>query len=118
LDQEGKAMFVRCAFFKGTIKAGMEEAFHAHWRDHVLPHWRAFPHVLEVRVMRDVESDDDTSRFPLVMAMKFAERGHIAEALASDVRWASKAASKPLIDMLDGYVIHTVFEMDEFSPAG
>ena len=82
LDQEGKAMFVRCAYFKGAIKPGMEETFHAHWREHVLPHWRAFPHLLELRVMRDVESDDDTSRFPLVMAMKFAERAHIAEALS------------------------------------
>jgi len=116
LEQKGKIMFVRCAFFKGTIKAGMEEAFHAHWREHVLPHWRAFPHLLELRVMRDVDSDDGTSRFPLVMAMKFAERAHIPEALASDTRWASKAASKPLIDMLDGHVIHTVFETDEFSP--
>jgi hypothetical protein len=25
-------MFVRCAFFKGNIKPGMEDAFHAHWR--------------------------------------------------------------------------------------
>lgn len=111
-------MFIRNAFFKGAIKPGMEAAFHAHWRENVLPHWRAFPHLVELKVLRDVESDDDTSRFPLVMSMKFAERGHIAEALASDVRWASKAASKPLIEMLDGYVIHTVFEVDEFSPLG
>ena len=109
-------MFVRCAFFKGRIKPGMEAAFHAHWQEHVLPHWRAFPHLLELRVMRDVESDDEESRFPLVMAMRFAERGHIAEALASDTRWASKAASKPLIDMLDGYVIHTVFAANQFDP--
>jgi antibiotic biosynthesis monooxygenase (ABM) superfamily enzyme len=109
-------MFVRCAFFKGRIKPGMEAAFHAHWQEHVLQHWRAFPHLLELRVMQDVESDDEESRFPLVMAMRFAERGHIAEALASDTRWASKAASKPLIDMLDGYVIHTVFAADQFDP--
>ncbi|MGB3280471.1 MAG: hypothetical protein WBA92_14885 [Pseudorhodobacter sp.] len=111
-------MIIRCAFFKGNIKPGMEAAFHAHWRDNVAQHWRAFPHLLELRVLRDVESDDEESRFPLVMAMKFAERAHIAEALASDARWASKAASKPLIDMLDGHVIHTVFEADQFDPLG
>lgn len=109
-------MFVRCAFFKGRIKPGMEEAFHAHWRDNVLQHWRALPHLLELRVMQDVDSDDEESRFPLVMAMRFASREHIAEALASDARWASKAASKPLIDMLDGHVIHTVFAADQFDP--
>ena len=111
-------MFIRCAFFKGSIKPGMEEAFHAHWRDNVLQHWRAFPHLLDLKVLRDVESDDEDSRFPLVMMMKFAEREHIAEALASDTRWASKAASKPLIDMLDGHVIHTVFAADEFAHQG
>jgi antibiotic biosynthesis monooxygenase (ABM) superfamily enzyme len=111
-------MFIRCAFFKGSIKPGMEEAFHAHWRDHVMPHWRAFPHLLELRVLRDVDSDDNESRFPLVMAMKFATRDHIAAALASDTRWASKAASKPLIEMLEGHVIHTVFAADQFDPMG
>ena len=64
-------MFVRCAFFKGKIKSGMEEAYHAHWREHLVPLWSAFPHLLELRVLCEVESDDAESPFPLVMAMKF-----------------------------------------------
>ncbi|SIO14015.1 hypothetical protein [Vannielia litorea] len=107
-------MFIRCAFFKGLIKQGKEEEFHAYWRENLVPLWSAFPHLLELRVMRDVESDDEESRFPLVMAMRFAERAHIAEALASPTRWESKEVSKPLIEMLEGHVIHTVFETDQF----
>ena len=64
-------MFIRCAFFKGTIKSGMEEDFHNHWRDNLVPLWSAFPHLLELRVLRDIESDCAESRFPLVMAMRF-----------------------------------------------
>ncbi len=111
-------MFIRCAFFKGRIKPGMEEAFHAHWRNEVRPHWEKFPHLLALHVLRDVESDDEDSRFPLVMVMSFESRDHIAEALASPTRWASKAASAPLIEMLDGHVIHTVFEADRFMLPG
>jgi len=107
-------MFIRCAFFKGHIKPGMEEAFHAHWRENIQPLWASFPHLLELRVMREVESDDAESPFPLVMAMKFATREDIADALASDTRWASRAASQKLFEMFDGHVIHTVFAADQF----
>lgn len=109
-------MFVRCAFFKGHIKAGMEDAFHAHWRENLVPLWSAFPNLLELRVMREVESDDPESPFPLVMAMKFENRDHIAEALASPTRWESKEVSKKLFEMFDGHVIHTVFAADQFDP--
>ena len=109
-------MFVRCAFFKGLIAKGKEEEFHACWRERLVPLWSAFPNLLELRVMRDVESDDEESRFPLVMAMKFASRADIENALASPTRWESKEVSKALLEMLEGHVIHTVFETDEFEP--
>ena len=110
-------MFVRCAFFKGTIKYGMEEAFHAHWRENLVPLWSAFPHLIELKVLREVESDDPESPFPLVMAMKFSTREDIEEALASPTRWTSKEVSKKLFEMFDGHVIHTVFAADQFDPA-
>lgn len=111
-------MFIRCAFFKGRIKPGMEEEFHAHWHDVVRPIWQKFPHLLELRTLREVESDDPESPFPLVMAMKFASREHITEALASDIRWQSRAASARLIELLEGHVIHTVFAADQFDVTG
>ena len=109
-------MFIRCGFFKGTIKSGMEEDFHNHWRDNLVPLWSAFPHLLELRVLRDIESDCAESRFPLVMAMRFESRNHIEEALASPTRWESKETSKKLFEMFDGSVIHTVFCADQFDP--
>ena len=94
-------MFIRCAFFKGTIKSGMEEDFHNHWRDNLVPLWSAFPHLLGLRVLRDISSDCAESRFPLVMAMRFESRNHIEEALASPTRWESKETSKKLFEMFD-----------------
>ena len=109
-------MFIRCAFFKGKIISGMEEGFHAHWRENLVPLWSAFPHLIELRVLREVESDDPESPFPLVMAMKFQSRDHIQEALNSPTRWKSKETSKKLFEMFDGGVIHTVFAADQFDP--
>lgn len=109
-------MFIRCAFFKGKITPGMEEAFHAHWQKNLVPLWSAFPKLLELRVLREVESDDPKNAFPLVMAMKFSSRDDIKEALASPTRWESKEKSKKLFEMFDGGVIHTVFAADQFNP--
>ena len=60
-----------------------------------------------------VESDDSTTPFPLVMAMRFATRQDIKIALESPVRWKSKETSKKLFDMFNGIVIHTVFEANQ-----
>ena len=107
-------MFIRCAFFKGRIKLGMEDTFHAYWKENLVPLWGAFPHLLELRVLTEVESDNLKNPFPLVLAMKFKSRNDIDDALASATRWASKETSKGLLDMFDGNVIHTVFSADQF----
>ena len=106
-------MFVRCAFFKGIIIPGNEETFHAHWQKNLVPLWSSFPNLLELRVLREIESDDSDNPFPLVMAMRFATRQDIKIALESPVRWKSKETSKKLFDMFNGIVIHTVFEANQ-----
>lgn len=102
-------MFVRCAFFQGHVKPGLQAAFDAHVAAHLHALWTRFPHVQEVRLLREVESDDPDTHFALIIMLRFPSREAIAEALASDVRHASRAASKPLFDMFDGHVFHTVF---------
>ncbi len=110
-------MFIRCAFFRGHIKPGCKEAFDAHIKAELVALWTRFPHVQEVRVLREVESDNPQTHFEMVLAMRFASREAIAEALDSDTRYASKEASKRLFELFDGDVFHTVFSADEF-PVG
>ena len=109
-------MFVRCAFFKGRVIKGKENEFQNYWQENLVPLWRAFPNLLELRVMCEVESDDPEHPFPLVMAMKFSSRDAIKEALNSPARWKSKELSKKLFKMFDGGVIHTVFKTEQFNP--
>ena len=80
------------------------------------PLWSVFPNLLELRILRDIESDCADSRFPLVMAMRFESRNHIEEAFASPTRSQSKETSKKLFEMFERWVIHTVFRADQFDP--
>ena len=80
------------------------------------PLWRAFPNLIELRVLRDIESDYADSRFPLVMAMRFDSRNHIEEALAYPTRSESKETLKKLFEMFERWVIHTVFRADQIDP--
>jgi hypothetical protein len=102
-------MFVRCAFFQGHVKPGFQTAFDAHIKAHLHALWTRFPHVQEARLLREVESDHPDTHFALIIMLRFPSREAIVEALASDMRYASREASKPLFDMFEGHVFHTVF---------
>jgi antibiotic biosynthesis monooxygenase (ABM) superfamily enzyme len=108
-------MFIRCAFFRGKIKPGQEQIFDAHIQEELVALWTRFPHVQEVRVLRQKESDTQDPHFEMVLAMRFPTREAITEALDSDVRYASREASKRLFELFDGEVFHTVFDAAEFS---
>lgn len=106
-------MFIRCAFFQGHVKPGMQAAFDAHIKAELYALWSRFPHAREVRVLREVESDRPEQHLELVIAVQFDSREDIAAALDSDIRRAGRAASQPLFDMFDGHVFHTVFAADQ-----
>jgi hypothetical protein len=38
-------MLIRCAFFRGHVKPGMEEEFFRHVHDKLVPLWSQFPGV-------------------------------------------------------------------------
>ena len=101
---------------KERLSQEWKKNFYTYWRDDLAPLWSLFPNSLELRVLRDIESDCADSSFPLVMAMRFESRNHIEEALASPTRWDSKETSKKLFEMFEGPVIHTVFRADQFVP--
>ena len=101
---------------KKPLSQDWKKNFHNFWRDNLTPLWRAFPNLLKLRVLRDIESDCADNRLPLVRAIRFVSRNHIEEALAAPSRWESKETSKKLFEMFEGLVIHSVFRADQFDP--
>jgi hypothetical protein len=108
-------MFIRCAFFQGKVKPGMEDAFNRYIRENLVPLWTRFPGAQEVRVLRQVESDVTDPHFGMVLSVRYPSRESIEIALASEVRMKSKEVSKDMIAMFDGTVFHTVFSAEEYA---
>lgn len=107
-------MYIRCAFFRGRVKPGMEEAFKQYIRRELVPLWTRFPGAQEVRVLRQIESDVNDPHLDMVLSVRYPTRESIDIALASEVRMKSREVSKDLIAMFDGTVFHTIFSADEY----
>lgn len=111
-------MIVRQALFEGVIRPGCEEAFRAYVAGKLMPMWRAFPGVREVRVLYAVERDEGAPPLPMVLSTVYDSREALAAALASPVRYESREVTGGLLDMFDGRIHHHVFELALEYPAG
>jgi hypothetical protein len=104
-------MYIRCAFFEGRIKPGMEEAFHCFVTENLLPLWTKFPGAAEVRVLSQKESDTENPHYAMVLAIRYPDLAAIEKAMASDVRLKSREVTGELVKMFEGRIFHTVFDL-------
>lgn len=104
-------MIVRQALFEGTIRSGREAEFRAYVAPALLPLWRRFPGVREVRVLYEIERDAGMPEVALVLSMKFDSAEALQAALASPVCYESREVTKGLLAMFDGRVRHHVFDL-------
>lgn len=104
-------MIIRLAFFEGSVHPGREAEFRARVEDALMPLWRAFPGVREVRVLYEVERDEGFPEVAMVLSMTFDDRAALQAALDSAVRAESSVASKGLLAMFDGRVRHHVYDL-------
>jgi len=106
-------MIIRQALFEGTIHAGQEEAFKLYVAEKLMPMWRAFPGVKEVRVLYAVERDEGAPSYPMVLSTMYESRETLAAALESPVRYESREVTKGLLEMFEGRIHHHIFELGE-----
>jgi hypothetical protein len=104
-------MFIRCAFFEGQIKSGKHEAFYAFVSENLVPLWTRFPGATEVRVLSQTQSDTDNPHYAMVLAIQYPDLASIEKALLSDVRQKSREVTGDLVEMFEGRIFHTVFDM-------
>ena len=102
-------MFIRCAFFQGNVKPGMEQAFNNYIRKELVPLWTRFPGAQEVRVLRQVESDVGDPHFGMVLSVRYPTRESIEIALASEVFTLVSlcASALPILSSLNAAAILT-----------
>jgi hypothetical protein len=110
-------MFKRLAFFEGAIAAGREKEFDAYIEERLVPLWMQFPGALRVETLREVEAENGSHRYPLVLQITYPSRSAIEEALASKVRFESREATRGLLTMFEGRVFHVVYRLSDHVPA-
>jgi len=90
-------MITRYALFEGQVHPGQDEAFRAAVLAEVLPHWRAFPKALAVRVTFAESRDEGAPEIPMILAISYPDQAAMEAALASEVRAKSKAATESVL---------------------
>jgi len=106
-------MFKRLAFFEGSITPGREAEFDAYVNERLVPLWTRFPGAVRVETLREVEADDGSHSYPLVLETTYCSRTAIEAALASKVRFESREVTKGLLAMFEGRVFHVVYALHE-----
>ena len=109
-------MITRYALFEGYVREGQAEAFRAAVLAEVVPHWRAFPGVLAVRVCFSNERDEGAPELPLILAISYEDRAAVDTALASPARAAAKAATESILARyFHGRIHHHITEAHDYA---
>ena len=104
-------MYIRCAFFEGRVKPGLDAAFTSFVHERLIPLWRQFPGAEDVRVLRQHQADTDEPHYEMVLAIRYPSLEAIDLALKSEVRNRSREETAELVKMFDGRIFHTVFDV-------
>ena len=109
-------MITRYAFFEGEIHAGRESEFREFVKARLVPLWTQFPGATEVRVMDELERDDGSPPYAMILAIRYPTRADVARALESPVRFQSREVTQELLKMFTGRVHHHVCQTADYAP--
>lgn len=100
-------MIIRQGFFEGRILPSMEDRFFSYVANDMVPVWRSFPGLIELRVST-AESPENKVWYPLHTSFTFPSEDVLDAALKSPQRQEALARTKVLLEMFDGRVFHVV----------
>ena len=111
-------MLIRCAFFEGRVKPGLESQFAKFVAERLVPLWNTFPGATEVRVLRQVDADTPEPHYAMVLQIQYPDQTAMDLALNSEARAKSRAETAELVKIYDGRIFHTVFEVPHAAKLG
>ncbi|MCQ8277422.1 hypothetical protein NFI95_03020 [Acetobacteraceae bacterium KSS8] len=104
-------MLTRTALYEGTIEAGGEDAFFADVEKRLVPIWKQFPNVLDVRVQRVRDADPGALPIVMILEMDFADRDALDESLASEIKTRAHALTLEVLKPFAGRFFHLIAEV-------
>jgi antibiotic biosynthesis monooxygenase (ABM) superfamily enzyme len=105
--REDCGLIIRQGFFEGRIRPGMDEKFFAYVRDEMVPVWRSFPGLIELRVSTATASEDGIE-YPLHTSFSYPTQASLDAVLTSPERQEALKRTKVLLEMFEGRVFHVV----------
>ena len=103
-------MLTRIAIYEGSIEPSAADAFFEDVRTRLEPVWRAFPNVLDVRVLRVTGADPDAEPTVMILEMDYPSMQAIEESLASDIKTRAHALTLEVLKPFSGRFYHLVAE--------
>lgn len=105
-------MYVRCAFFEGTVDAQHRERFNSFINTELVPLLRQFPGLRDLRILRPEWSEDGAPQILLQTEMLFDSKEALERALDSDVRRKSREVAAEILPLFKGRLYHINYETD------
>ena len=111
-------MWVRSAYWVGSIRPGRDAEFAALLDGEVVPSMRALPGVQAVRTLWPKRREDDPPNLACQVVVDFADFAGLERMLASSERLALRPRVLALREMFDGTLSHVDFELGPEGGAG
>lgn len=96
-------MLTKYAFFTGTVKNGKKDDMRKHVQSVLQPLWEQFQPSISVTVLYEYESEPGSPSIPLVLAVTYANRKSLDQAMQSQAR---HDARKLLPEFYDRFFDH------------
>jgi quinol monooxygenase YgiN len=104
-------MFIRSAFWTGTPKPGMDEAFRQLIDQQMVPAFRTLPGVRTARALWPLRREDNPPPVHCQFLVEFDDDDALQRMLRSPERLALRPKVAELIGMFDGTVSHIEYEV-------
>ena len=109
-------MFVRHAYFEGTVALEDRERFETVVREQVAPGMRRFPRIRRLAYHWGLEFETDDRRIHLTIEHAYDSLEDIAAAITSEPRRAIQGPLDEMLSLFDGRVYHVNYEIDVVIP--
>ncbi len=107
-------MYVRCAYFEGTVAAENRERFDRFFDEEVIPMITRFPNLRRVRLLRGEWFEEGAPGIYQTIELTFDSKEDVDTALASEARTRNVENMKKsgIMDLFDGRLYHINHRVD------
>jgi antibiotic biosynthesis monooxygenase (ABM) superfamily enzyme len=104
-------MWIRAAFWVGSVKPGSESQFRSLIGEQMVPSLKKLPGVGDAKARWPAQSEDSPPEIACQLLVEFSDRAALEQMLASAERRALRARVGELIALFNGHLSHINYEV-------